>query len=109
MTERVLDNLISNAITYSPAGESVELVLDVEGDWLTVGVSDAGPGIPEQDMPHIFEAFYRGDARNTNGHAGLGLAIARRIMEMQGGWISVFNNSERGATFIIRLPVHREN
>ncbi|WP_152208233.1 sensor histidine kinase [Marinobacter changyiensis] len=109
MTERVLDNLISNAISYSPTGESVELTLEVEGDWLTVSVSDAGPGIPEQDMPHIFEAFYRGDVRNTNGHAGLGLAIARRIMEMQGGVISVFNNPLRGATFVIRLPVHQEN
>ncbi|WP_165856430.1 sensor histidine kinase [Marinobacter sp. JSM 1782161] len=104
MTERVLDNLIRNALRYSP--EHSDVVLDLAGDerWLTVTVRDAGPGIREADLPHVFDALYRGEQRDEPGHAGLGLAIAKRIMDLQGGDIRVRNEAEGGAAFAIRLP-----
>lgn len=108
MTERVLDNLISNAIVYSPANSQVELVIGGDHESLEVSVRDAGPGIPEPDLEHIFEPFYQGSHTRpqgqTPGHMGLGLAIARRIMTLQHGTISVVNRQPRGAEFTICLP-----
>ncbi|MDR9469170.1 HAMP domain-containing sensor histidine kinase [Marinospirillum sp.] len=104
MTERVLDNLITNAIAYSPAGGRIEVVLGQQGGVPEVCVRDSGSGIPEQDLPHIFDPFYRGDSSKA-GHAGLGLAIARRIMALQGGDIRVENRASGGASFCISLPV----
>lgn len=105
MTERVLDNLIGNAIAYSPAGGRIDVVVGQDGGVPEVCVRDTGPGIPEQDLPHIFEPFYRGESTGA-GHAGLGLAIARRIMELQGGDIRVENLAAGGASFYIRLPLY---
>lgn len=105
MTERVLDNLIGNAIAYSPAGGRIEVIVGQDGGVPEVCVRDTGPGIPEQDLPHIFEPFYRGEASGA-GHAGLGLAIARRIMELQGGDIRVENRAAGGVSFYIRLPLY---
>lgn len=106
MTERVLDNLISNAIAYSPAGGTIDVVVGQAGAEPEVCVRDSGPGISEQDLPHIFDPFYRGESSGGAGHAGLGLAIARRIMTLQGGDIRVENLASGGASFCIRLPVH---
>ena len=134
MTERVLDNLIGNAIGFSATeggdgvgggvGEgSVVLHLRADAEALEVQVSDCGPGIPADDLPHIFDPFYRGDyhgedraeprdataaAGKTAGqaHAGLGLAIAQRIMALQGGSIAAYNNQPPpGASLVIRLPL----
>ena len=69
-------------------------------------MQDSGPGIAEQDLPHIFDPFYRGEATDGSGHAGLGLAIARRIMTLQGGDIRVENRASGGASFCIRLPIY---
>lgn len=104
MTERVLDNLISNAIAYSPAGGHINVVLSQTNGEPQVCIQDSGPGIAEQDLPHIFDPFYRGETSSGAGHAGLGLAIARRIMTLQGGDISVGNLASGGASFCIRLP-----
>lgn len=105
MTERVLDNLIGNAIAYSPAGGRIEVVVGLVDGVPQVCVQDSGPGIPAQDLAHIFDPFYRGEASAGSGHAGLGLAIARRIMALQGGDIRVENRACGGAAFCIRLPV----
>ncbi|WP_341936845.1 sensor histidine kinase [Marinimicrobium sp. C2-29] len=106
MTERVLDNLIGNAIAYSPAGGRIEVAISQADGLPEVCVRDSGPGIPEQDLPHIFDPFYRGESfGGAGGHAGLGLAIARRIMTLQGGDIRVENAASGGACFCIRLPV----
>ncbi|TGN39560.1 HAMP domain-containing histidine kinase [Marinobacter confluentis] len=105
MTERVLDNLIGNAITYTPEGGQITLELGESDGQPEVSVRDSGPGIPAKDLPHIFEPFYQGDGEGNGGHAGLGLAIARRIMSLQGGDIRAENVQEGGACFSIRLPV----
>lgn len=106
MTERVLDNLIGNAIAYTPVGGRIEVLLREAAGLPEVCVRDSGPGIPEQDLPHIFDPFYRGESSaGSGGHAGLGLAIARRIMTMQGGDIRAENAASGGACFCIRLPV----
>ncbi|MCG2582535.1 MAG: HAMP domain-containing histidine kinase, partial [Marinobacter sp.] len=110
MTERVLDNLIGNAIAYSPAGGRIEVVFGHANGRPQVCVRDSGPGIPEQDLAHIFDPFYRGESSDgAGGHAGLGLAIARRIMTLQSGDITVENQNAGGASFCIRLPVKPSN
>jgi len=106
MTERVLDNLIGNAIAYSAVGGRIEVVVGQVDGFPQVCVQDSGPGIPEQDLEHIFDPFYRGQASDGVGHAGLGLAIARRIMVLQGGDIRVENRPCGGAVFCIRLPMY---
>ncbi|MBS8240213.1 sensor histidine kinase [Marinobacter lipolyticus] len=105
MTERVLDNLIGNAIAFSPEGSRISLVMSGDERFLEVAVQDQGPGIPEQDLPHIFEPFYRGSAGESSGHSGLGLAIAERMMTLQGGSVHAENCPPAGACFTLRLPV----
>ena len=110
MTERVLDNLIGNGIAYSPEDSHISIGLGEVDGWPEVCVMDAGPGIAPEDLPHIFEPFYRCDTGRSDtsgeaGHAGLGLAIARRIMSLQGGDIQAANRDGGGASFCIRLPV----
>ncbi|WP_373185914.1 sensor histidine kinase [Halopseudomonas sp.] len=109
MTERVLDNLIGNAIAYSPAGGRIEVVVGQVDGLPQVCVQDSGPGIPTRDLEHIFDPFYRGQVSDGAGHAGLGLAIARRIMVLQGGDISVENRVCGGAVFCIRLPMYNSD
>jgi signal transduction histidine kinase len=110
---RVLDNLLSNAIKYSPRGGSVEVLVDQQGDppsgWGILQVSDHGEGIPEIDLPHIFEHFRRG--KNVVGRfpgTGIGLSGARRIVEQHGGSISVDSRVGVGTTFTIRLPLEAD-
>jgi len=105
MTERVLDNLIGNAIAYTPEGGQITVELGEANGQPQVSIRDNGPGIPTADLPHIFEPFYRGSRDGESGHAGLGLAIARRIMSLQGGDIRAENSGDGGACFSIRLPV----
>jgi len=109
MTERVLDNLIGNGIAYSPEDSHISIGLGEADGWPEVCVMDTGPGIAPEDLPHIFEPFYRCDTARSDtsgetGHAGLGLAIARRIMSLQGGDILATNRDDGGASFCIRLP-----
>jgi PAS domain S-box-containing protein len=104
--ERVLANLLSNAIKYSPAGGEVLVRVTRAGDAASVSVVDWGLGIPEVDLPHVFEHFRR--ASNVGGKiagSGLGLAGARQIVELHGGTISVRSEEGRGSTFDVRLPL----
>lgn len=104
---RALLNLAHNAVRYSPAGATVHVSvrrLDAEA---IVDISDEGCGIPSQDLPHIFERFYRADkarARDTGG-TGLGLAIADQIIRSHGGRIDVASAVDRGSTFAVHLPL----
>ncbi len=106
MTERVLDNLIGNAMDHTPHGGKVVLSLEQSDGRVVVSVVDSGPGIPEQDLPNIFKPFYRGvEATKDGNHAGLGLAIANRMVKLQSGSIEVKNGVEGGAVFRFLLPL----
>jgi signal transduction histidine kinase len=107
LTERVLDNLIGNAIDHTPANGRIVLTLEITGDQALVSISDTGPGIPDRDLPHLFDPFYRGSRTGGEGHAGLGLAIARRITELQGGALQAENRAQGGAKFTFTLPLYR--
>lgn len=101
-------NLLENAFIHAP-GSRVTATAAVEGADVVVRVADTGPGIPEADLPHIFERFYRADqARDRKGAgSGLGLAIAQEIAQAHGGHISVTSRPQQGATFAVRLPSMR--
>lgn len=106
MIERVLDNLIDNAIQHTSGGGKIRLSLINHGDQVKVQVADTGRGIPANDLPHIFDRFYRktsGDWRDGEG-AGLGLAIAHRIVELHGGTLGVVSKPDHGAIFDFELP-----
>lgn len=102
---RVLLNLVQNAIRHTPADGSVTLRAAPAGDGVLVEVRDTGEGIPAADLPRIFDRFYRGDpARTREAGAGLGLAIARGIVEAHGGRIWVESEPGRGTRFAFTLP-----
>jgi two-component system phosphate regulon sensor histidine kinase PhoR len=101
-----LSNLIDNAIHYNKAGGEIRVSAEVESDALYLAVIDSGYGIPSEELPRIFERFYRVDkarARESGG-TGLGLSIVKHAIESQGGTISVTSRLGTGSTFTIRLP-----
>jgi two-component system sensor histidine kinase GlrK len=107
--EQVLDNLLSNALKFSPEGGVVKVQMkpDPQAGVLEVTVSDTGPGIVPEDLPHIFERFYQGrtKGKRTAGGSGLGLALAKKVVEAHGGRIWIESEKGKGATvrFILRL------
>jgi signal transduction histidine kinase len=104
--ERVLANLLANALKYSPSGGEVLVEVSRDADWAVLSVADHGIGIPAADLPHIFERFRR--ASNVAGRiagSGLGLAGARDIVEQHGGTIFVLSEEGRGSRFVVRLPL----
>jgi signal transduction histidine kinase len=108
--QRVLDNLLDNALRHTEAGGSVELVARQQEAGVEVTVRDSGEGVDPADLPHIFDRFYRRDrARGRAGGTGLGLAIARGFVEAHGGKIWVENGPERGAAFSFTLPCDEGN
>ncbi len=104
---QVVDNLISNAIKYSAEGTDIELLTQIDGNHMLTAVIDRGIGIPRDEIPKLFERFHR--ARNVSsryyGGLGLGLYIAKAIVEAHNGSISVVSEEGQGATFTIRLPL----
>jgi len=125
--EQALSNLIDNAIRYTPRGGRIDVHAEEvhwrgerpqrlpcsispeglrDGRWLAITVQDNGVGIAEQDLPRIFERFYRADkSRGSSKGAGLGLAIAKEIAEAHGGTIGVTSHLGQGSCFSILLPV----
>jgi signal transduction histidine kinase len=103
---RALNNLIGNALRHTPPGGRVSVWVRRTGQAVVVTVSDTGEGIREEDLPHIFERFYRGEkSRNRGtGGAGLGLAIARGIVQAHGGDIRVESKIGKGTQFTFRIP-----
>jgi signal transduction histidine kinase len=103
---RVLNNLIGNALRHTSAGGEIQVRAQRTARGVEVSVGDTGEGIPEKDLPHIFERFYRGDAsrnRGTGG-AGLGLAIAHGIVRAHGGEIGVESRTGKGTQFTFYIP-----
>ena len=107
LIERVLSNLIENAIEYTPSGGIVGVAIKADNPEVKISVYDTGPGIAEEDLPHIFDRFYRAEksrSRKTGG-TGLGLAIAKKILELHDQEIAVRNRASRGTEFYFSLPV----
>lgn len=106
LIERVLENLIENALRHTPAGGRVAVRLEVGGDGISVDVCDTGRGIAPQELARVFERFYRGQEALTGqgDGAGLGLAIARRVVELHGGRITAHSEPGQGARFSLWLP-----
>jgi len=102
-----LSNLIDNAIYYNKQGGRIMISAEVVGNTLELAVADTGQGIPSEELPRIFERFYRVDKSRTrdSGGTGLGLSIVKHAIESQGGTISVTSRLGSGSTFRIRLPV----
>jgi PAS domain S-box-containing protein len=103
---RVLANLLTNAVKYSPEGGPVCVTLKEAGKSAQLIVRDEGVGIPQDDLPHVFDWFHRGS--NVVGRfagTGLGLASARELVELYGGAISVESEEGKGSTFVVRLPL----
>jgi two-component system, OmpR family, sensor kinase len=104
LIQRVLENLIENAIKYTPAGGHIDISLLSGGNSIATSISDDGQGIPAEDLPHIFDRFYRVDKhRNTDG-TGLGLAIVNRIIQLHNSKIDVQSKPNTGTTFSFQLP-----
>lgn len=103
---QVVDNLLSNAIKYNEVGGRVDVSLADDGTHVWLHVSDTGPGIPQSELPRLFERFFRSDrVRNSTTHgSGLGLAISREIVRAHAGEITVRTTPGEGATFVVRLP-----
>ena len=104
---QVLDNLLGNAIKYSPEGGEVVIRVESAPGEARLSVADEGPGIPPTIVPHLFERFYRGEHRAGDAGLGLGLYISRMLVEAHGGRIRVTSAPGRGSTFTMALPFER--
>lgn len=105
---QVIDNLLTNVRIHTPAGTPARVSVHRKGAWVEVTVADAGPGIPLEDQPRIFERFWRGDpsrGRSAGGGSGLGLSIVDSLVRAHGGEISVQSSPGQGTAFTLRLPL----
>jgi len=108
LCERVLENLIDNAVRYTPENGTITVGAAPEAGRLTVRVSDTGSGIPPEDIPQLFDRRHRrGPVRQENAGSGLGLAIVKRILELHGSSIEVRSTVDQGTAFTFSLPVRR--
>jgi len=104
---QVLGNLVSNALRHTPAGGRIDLSAQAQGARVALVVADTGAGMPADVLPHVFDRFYRADAARSqqDSESGLGLAIAKSIVEAHGGTIAAASTPGQGTTFTITLPV----
>jgi signal transduction histidine kinase len=101
---RVLQNLLQNAIRHTPADGTVRMEARRGAGGLELVVEDTGEGISPETVEHVFEPFWRGDAARSGGGSGLGLALAKRIVESLGGQIQVHSEPAEGSRFAVVLP-----
>ena len=104
---QVLRNLLENAIAHTPEGGTISVTARTKDNWLEISVTDNGEGIPPEDLPNIFERFYRVDRSRTRttGGNGLGLTIAKRLVEVHGGKITARGEPGKGSCFSFTVPV----
>jgi signal transduction histidine kinase len=102
---QVLDNLLSNAVKYGAPDSAVTLRVRAEGQQLRLSVADRGPGIPADQLRHIFERFHRGRPDGGPGGSGLGLYISKNLLQLMGGQIQASSRSGRGSVFSVSLPL----
>lgn len=108
LMNRALTNLIDNAIQHTPEGGKVTIGSIKSGKDLVLEITDTGNGIPEEDLPHIFDRFYQADkSRSEKQGAGLGLAIAQKIFQLHGAKVMVSSTENQGTTFSVAIPGHR--
>jgi signal transduction histidine kinase len=106
--QRVLANLIDNALKYTSAGGEIEISLAKAASSARLVVRDTGCGIAAEDLPHVFDRFYRGESsRTTPGH-GLGLALVRALVVASGGRVSVESQGREGSRFTVELPLAQD-
>ncbi|MEM9929218.1 MAG: ATP-binding protein [Bacteroidota bacterium] len=106
LVERVLQNLMDNALKFTPPGGTVTIGLEADNENVKISVADTGPGIPEAELPHIFDRYRKG-ARTSSGKnvgAGLGLAIVKKILELHDQSIEIKSRVKEGTSFIFELP-----
>ncbi len=108
--ERLFMILLDNAVKYTPTGGRIDVKLGTENGFATAEIRDSGIGISAEDMPHIFDRFYRADRARTREHGGvgLGLAIGKWIAEAHGGEIQAESEPPKGSAFRVRIPIARE-
>ena len=106
---QVFINIFDNAIKYTPVGSVIEIHTDQKEQWVTVSVSDNGPGIPDAQKPRIFDMFYSGANKvvDSRRSLGLGLSLCKSIVTAHGGTISVSDNQPNGTVFTFTLPAGR--
>jgi signal transduction histidine kinase len=107
---QVLDNLVSNALKFTPEGGMVEISTKLDGDHVSLEVADTGIGIPIADQPRLFERFFRSPGAEDRAipGTGLGLAIVKAIVEAHKGEIKIDSKEGRGTTFRVDLPLTAE-
>ena len=107
---QVIDNILNNAIKYSPDGGKITVTMKTTDDQMILSISDQGLGIPKQDLPRIFDRFYRVDRARSRaqGGTGLGLAIAKEIIKQHNGFIWAKSEYGKGSTFTIVLPYDKD-
>lgn len=105
--QQTIGILIANALHHTPAGGSIDITLGREGEYAVIKVADTGTGIPPEDLPHVFERFYRADKSRSRerGGSGLGLAIAKSIVQAHGGSIGATSEVGHGTTVRVALPL----
>ena len=106
LVQRVLENLIRNALKFTPAGGNINIRLDKKPGAVAVAIEDTGCGIPEKDLEHVFDRFYRAEnaTQSSTNTAGLGLAIVRKILDLHGSRITVSSQVDQGTCFEFDLP-----
>jgi len=103
---QVFTNVIGNALMYTPSGKRVQVSWEKAGGYAVVTVSDSGVGIAPEDLPHVFERFFRGRQRNQASGTGIGLTIATGIVRAHGGDLTADSAGEgHGSTFVVRIPL----
>jgi signal transduction histidine kinase len=105
---QALSNILDNALKYSSFGDTVALWTRTEPGFTEICVADSGPGIPEEEIPRIFERFYRLDTSRATSGRGIGLSLAKAYVEAHGGTITVRSEPGKGSTFCIRMPGEEE-
>jgi two-component system phosphate regulon sensor histidine kinase PhoR len=105
---KTIINLIHNAVKFNRPSGSVTITTSSDDKAITVKVIDTGIGIPKEDLPHVFERFYKADKSRANSGSGLGLAIAKHTIEAHGGTIWARSEAGKGSTFIFTLPLNPE-
>jgi len=104
--QRVVDNLVSNAVKFSPPGSSVRVTVRCEDAWAEVRVADDGPGLTEADRKHLFDKLARLSATPTAGESstGIGLHISKQLVDRHHGELYAVSQPGKGATFVMRVP-----